>query len=77
LPEGSRVTLGEARNWNDLGALLAQPSAAPAEPIAVARVLLEPGQPSYLALQRVTGSAAAAPEPGALPGVHAPQARVT
>jgi len=71
LPEGSRAALGDARNWNDLGALLAKPSTAPAEPVAVARVQLEPGQPSYLALQRVSGMAAAAPEPVDLPGVHA------
>ncbi len=62
LPEGSRVTLGEARSWNDLGALLANPRAAPTEPVALARVQLEAGKPQYLALQRVTGTAAAAPD---------------
>lgn len=59
LPDGARVTLGDARHWNDLDALLAEPSTAPAEPVAVARMPLDPGGgPSYLALQRVTGSAA-------------------
>jgi Domain of unknown function (DUF4450) len=62
LPEGTSVTLGEARNWNHLDALLAHPASAPTEPIAVARVQLEAGSPGYLALQRVTGSAAAAPD---------------
>lgn len=61
-PDRSTLTLGEARHWNDLDALLAHPSSAPAEPVAVARVQLEPGRPSYLALQRVTGPAAAAPD---------------
>ncbi len=57
LPAGASVHLASAADWDRPAALLApSPGAAPALPLAVGRVRLVPGQPAFLALQRLPGA---------------------
>ena len=61
VPAGSQLAIGDARNWNDLSALLAdQTSASPNSPVLVGRVPLAAGQPLLLALQRLAAGAGTA-----------------
>lgn len=54
VPAGSRMHAAEARNWNDLPALLASWPAAPPElPVVVGRVPIAAGSPVLLSLQRL------------------------
>ena len=62
VPRDARLTLADARQWNDLPALLAGSGGTFAEPVAIARIPLRAAAPSYFALQRVPGGAALATE---------------
>jgi hypothetical protein len=53
VPPGSAQSVGDARQWNDLAALLAPGAAAPDLPVAVGRVPLVAGTPLLLSLQRL------------------------
>ncbi len=73
VPTGSRLTVGDARQWNDLPTLLnAVFIRAPDHPVVVGRAPLANGTPLLLSLQRVAGGAAA--ELDTYKEVGAPQA---
>ena len=62
-PEGARLAVGDARQWNNLPALLAGAAApSPKLPIIVARASLTAGRPLLLSLQRLAVNAAVAPD---------------
>lgn len=54
LPAGASVHTGSAADWDNPAAMLAPASGLPPElPVAVGRVRLAPGQPAFVALQRL------------------------
>ena len=59
VPDGSRLAVGDANQWNSCNDLLRHASdrAEPATPVLVGRVALVPGAPLHLALQRTGGAA--------------------
>ena len=58
LPRDAMLALGDARHWSDVNELLIPASAAPSEPVLVARMPLVSGKVRYLALQRIAQGAA-------------------
>jgi predicted alpha-1,2-mannosidase len=60
-PDGAAVFVGDARHWNDLEALLAEPAGTtPDWPLAVARGPITENHPLLFALQHISGPAGAA-----------------
>lgn len=55
VPTGARLSVGDARNWNDLPALLAAAASPTAElPLVIVRVPLTARQPQLFSLQRLS-----------------------
>ena len=73
VPQGSRLTIAEADQWNDPEALLTATSlTSPQRPIVVGRVAIQNNAPLFLALQREPGASGALASPSAgadLPGL--------
>ena len=75
-PEGAKLSVSDARQWQSWKALEAAVSAAPELPVAIGKVPLHMGTPAYLALQRVdSGRNALAPTPADYP--ERPDARTS
>ena len=62
MPEGAKLAVADATQWKSCTGLLASAGKSSALPVIVGRATLVPGQPRFLALQRIANGAPTAEE---------------